>query len=149
MGNNIWDENKEKLYKKSIVKYIVTGLFGWLGVHKFIEKKIGIGFLYLFTLGLFLIGWIVDSIKIACEVDRLTKEKKQSTRMCPRCKSVNYSIHIEDVVIRDKKVKTTTSLNLNPLQPFTLFNHETETIRQPITTQVSKFVCNNCGKIFK
>ncbi len=33
--------------------------------HKFYEGKIGMGILYLFTAGLFGIGWIVDIISIA------------------------------------------------------------------------------------
>lgn len=35
---------------------------GWFGLHKFIEKKKGQGFLYLFTVGLCGIGWFVDCI---------------------------------------------------------------------------------------
>ncbi len=35
--------------------------------HKFYEGKIGMGLLYLFTFGLFGIGWIVDIISIACK----------------------------------------------------------------------------------
>ena len=44
-------------------RFIVCLLFGWLGIHKFMEKKIGMGFLYLFTLGLFGIGWLVDIVR--------------------------------------------------------------------------------------
>ena len=33
--------------------------------HKFYERKIGMGFLYLFTAGLFGIGWIIDIISLA------------------------------------------------------------------------------------
>lgn len=40
-------------------------LFGYFGAHKFYEGKTGMGILYLFTLGLFGIGWIVDIISIA------------------------------------------------------------------------------------
>ena len=43
-------------------RFIICLLFGWLGVHKFMEKKTGMGLLYLFTFGLFGIGWIVDCI---------------------------------------------------------------------------------------
>lgn len=32
--------------------FIITLLFGWLGVHKFMQKKYGLGILYFFTLGL-------------------------------------------------------------------------------------------------
>ena len=44
--------------------FILCLFFGWLGVHKFYEGKIGIGVLYLFTGGLFLIGIAVDLIAI-------------------------------------------------------------------------------------
>lgn len=41
---------------------ILGGLFG---VHQFYVGKFGKGLLYLFTAGLFGIGWIIDIIKIA------------------------------------------------------------------------------------
>lgn len=44
----------------SIVSFGITFLFGWFGAHKFIQKKYGQGFLYLFTFGLFGIGWLID-----------------------------------------------------------------------------------------
>lgn len=37
---------------------------GLLGAHKFYEGKTGMGILYIFTLGLFGIGWIIDIVKI-------------------------------------------------------------------------------------
>ena len=46
--------------KKTIIKLIITILFGWLGIHKFMDKQYGLGILYFFTLGLFGIGWIYD-----------------------------------------------------------------------------------------
>ena len=36
---------------------------GWFGLHKFLNKEIGMGILYLFTFGLFGIGWVIDIIK--------------------------------------------------------------------------------------
>lgn len=35
---------------------------GYIGAHKFYEGKTGMGILYLFTFGLFGIGWMVDCI---------------------------------------------------------------------------------------
>lgn len=67
---------------------------------------------------------------------------------CPRCGSSNCNVTTEEVVLRDGKTKSTTSLNLNPLKPFTIFNHKEKVVRKPITKQVSKFTCNDCGKIF-
>lgn len=42
--------------------FIICLFGGLLGIHKFREHKIGLGIIYLLTLGLFGIGWIVDSI---------------------------------------------------------------------------------------
>lgn len=43
--------------------FTICLLFGWLGVHKFREKRVGMGILYIGTLGLFGIGWIIDVIR--------------------------------------------------------------------------------------
>lgn len=42
---------------------------GFLGAHKFYEGKTGMGILYLLTLGLCCIGWIIDIIVILCKPD--------------------------------------------------------------------------------
>ena len=53
-----------KYILKAWFNFFVCYIFGFLGIHKFfIEKKVKMGFLYLFTLGLVSIGWIVDCIK--------------------------------------------------------------------------------------
>ena len=48
------------------VAFILCFFFGYLGVHRFYVGKIGTGVLYIFTGGLFTIGWLVDLIMIAC-----------------------------------------------------------------------------------
>lgn len=52
-------ENKNK----SWADFAICLFLGPLGVHKFKEKKIGLGILYLCTLGLFGIGWIYDTVR--------------------------------------------------------------------------------------
>lgn len=49
------------------VLLLLCVFFGILGVHRFRVKKWGTGILFLFTLGLFGIGVIVDLIKILLE----------------------------------------------------------------------------------
>lgn len=44
------------------VAFLLCLFFGYLGVHKFYENKIGLGILYIFTFGLFGIGWFIDLI---------------------------------------------------------------------------------------
>lgn len=171
-----WTELDEIEYQRLKKLYWITFLLGWCGIHRFYQKKIGTGILYLCTFGLFAIGWLVDGIKVALEWQKLI-DKKNSTgrskkeiyerakaldqkelyrnttrgykRYCPSCGSENCHAFVEDKVIRQGKTKVQTSVNLNPLKPFTVFNHKEKVVRNPLTMQVSKFVCDDCGKIFQ
>ncbi len=49
------------------VALILCVFLGVLGGHKFYEGKAGMGILYIFTVGLFGIGIIVDFISILCK----------------------------------------------------------------------------------
>lgn len=55
-------------------KFLITLFLGWAGVHKFMEKKTGMGILYLCTLGLFGIGWTIDIFRSAIS---LLKQKNK------------------------------------------------------------------------
>ena len=61
--------------KSRLVDLILCFFFGFFGVHKFYEGKIGMGILYIFTAGLFAIGWFVDFFVIL-----LGKPKDKSGR---------------------------------------------------------------------
>lgn len=50
--------------KNKWVSLLLCLFLGFLGAHKFYEGKVGIGILYIFTGGLFVIGVIVDFIVI-------------------------------------------------------------------------------------
>lgn len=47
----------------SWLDFAICLFLGWLGIHKFRERRPGMGILYLFTFGLFGIGWLIDSIR--------------------------------------------------------------------------------------
>lgn len=55
----------DKVYKpiNPTVELCLCLFLGWAGAHKFYAGKMGMGILYLFTLGLFGFGWIIDTIK--------------------------------------------------------------------------------------
>ena len=46
------------------VAFLLCFFLGEFGAHKFYEGKVGMGILYLFTAGLFGIGWLIDWIMI-------------------------------------------------------------------------------------
>lgn len=51
--------------KNKTVAMVLCIFLGYLGCHYFYVGKAGMGVLYLLTMGLFGIGWIVDIIRIA------------------------------------------------------------------------------------
>lgn len=53
-----------------MIKFLVTFFFGMFGVHKFLEGNKKMGFVYLFTLGLFSFGWMYDSLIAFIDVFR-------------------------------------------------------------------------------
>lgn len=50
--------------KNKWVAFFLCLFLGCFGAHKFYEGKGGMGILYLFTMGLFGIGWFIDAIAL-------------------------------------------------------------------------------------
>lgn len=48
--------------KDKWIAFFLCLILGVLGAHKFYEGKIGMGILYIFTGGLFAVGWIIDIV---------------------------------------------------------------------------------------
>ena len=46
------------------VAFFLCLFLGYVGAHKFYEGKAGMGILYIFTVGLFGIGWFIDLINL-------------------------------------------------------------------------------------
>lgn len=46
---------------------ILAWFLGFFGAHKFYRKKYGMGILYIFTFGLFVIGWLGDAISLTLQ----------------------------------------------------------------------------------
>lgn len=55
--------------KSKSTAYLLWLLLGFAGAHKFYLEKTTLGVLYLFTLGFFGIGWIIDIFSLGSQVD--------------------------------------------------------------------------------
>ena len=53
--------------KNKWVSFLLCLFLGYFGAHKFYEGKAGMGILYLFTFGLFGIGWFIDCVILLCK----------------------------------------------------------------------------------
>lgn len=97
-------------------------------------------------------------------VSRPAPTPRPNVKRCPKCKSANIELVDDDV----KDVKKSTSVNVNPLKPFTVFNHKGKEKKKKVrskkkvamavltggasllvtggtkTTVHKKFVCKNC-----
>lgn len=56
---------EEKSEKDSLVALLLVIFLGPWGIHRFYVGKVKTGFLYLFTGGLFVIGWVIDFLAVA------------------------------------------------------------------------------------
>lgn len=54
-------------------EFFICLFLGWLGIHKFYKGKTFVGLLYMFTLGLFLFGWAIDTIVLLIKLIKLKK----------------------------------------------------------------------------
>ena len=55
------------------VAWLLLGFLGIFGVHRFYQGKWITGILYLFTGGLFLIGWLYDLLTLNSQIDALNR----------------------------------------------------------------------------
>ena len=79
--------------------FFITLFLGWAGVHKFMEKKAGTGVLYLFTFGLFGIGWIIDILKAIANF----KNESTSTQAPSEQAPFSYKDNEESTLIFSKE----------------------------------------------
>ena len=61
---NYTPTSAETSSKSRGIALILCIFLGYFGAHYFYAGRIGMGILYLFTVGLFCIGWIVDIVRI-------------------------------------------------------------------------------------
>ena len=53
--------------KNKWIAFLLCFFLGGIGAHKFYEGRVGQGILYLLTVGLFGVGWLLDTIILLCK----------------------------------------------------------------------------------
>ena len=90
--------------KMEWIKFIVCLFFGCFGVHKFMEKKKKLGFLFLFTIGLFGFGWLFDCCKYLILALKATTTKisgnKKSYSTISTYSSENHPVELPAVDVK-------------------------------------------------
>ncbi len=56
---------------------VMSGIFGTLGIHRFYMGKPFTGLFYLFTFGVFFIGYLIDFIRIMCVDESILKKNQK------------------------------------------------------------------------
>ena len=68
IDETIQEATNQSEQENKLTYFFLTLFLGSLGVHKFYKGKIFLGFVYLFTHGLFGIGYLVDVINAATDL---------------------------------------------------------------------------------
>lgn len=107
-------------------------------------------------------------VNVNIEINQKEKHARKpfGALVCPHCKSANIQVLSNDANI--KKIKRSSSINLNPMHPLTVFNHHEKEVKKHSTLKAAaaistlglsavatggthsnkshKYQCRNCGK---
>lgn len=120
---------------------VLAILLGWAGGYRFYKKQTGLGILYLLTVGLCGIGWIVDIIVAALEYK---KQKEYDNR--PKCMifevaGMNYYTENVMSIAKEKRNYKKTDAELVAAGKLREFRHSfptTATLLEEPTNQYDK-----------
>ena len=72
-----WAQRDEDMYNKIQTAFFLCLFFGFFGIHRFYLNKIGTGLLWLFTGGLFVIGWFIDLLNLVNSLSKISSARKR------------------------------------------------------------------------
>ena len=83
------------------------------------------------------------------QINERKKYDMQGIKYCPYCLSTKWQYAGQETIgATDDKIKTSYSLNLNPLKPFTVVNKKQKVVKGYKGVTRDKYVCLKCGKTF-
>jgi len=145
--------------------FILCLFLCYIGIHKFYEKKIPMGILYLFTGGLFFIGWIYDCIQLGIgiykEKDTIRNVYSQETSYKDREEEpiIQHTLNNINIETSNNKFDNYSQKEIskrihkmtkreelaNAMNPSPLWNEGTEAQQEFATDLVDKF-CDRFAK---
>tara|TARA_B100001093_G_C26627812_1_gene927506 strand:- start:278 stop:799 length:522 start_codon:yes stop_codon:yes gene_type:complete len=91
--------------KSIIITYFLWLMFGFFGIHKFYLGKTWQGILYIFTIGGFLILWLIDLFTIPAQVAAINGTIKKSTKSTKSKRAKSKSKDIKTVRVKNGRVQ--------------------------------------------
>ena len=67
--------------KSKTIAYLLCYFLGFLGAHKFYFNKKGIGIIYLFTFGIFGIGWVYDIFTLRRQLENAVRSEVMKAKI--------------------------------------------------------------------
>lgn len=120
------------------VTLILCIFLGYMGIHHFYNKKTKKGILYLFTYGMFFVGWIHDIIKIINQIDFNAQSKEIYCVKCGNCINTNKYLCSDcqqksiNVITKENNLNYDTTISLykrtkinNYVNDYIIFDFET------------------------
>lgn len=84
------------MFVSLLAEFLITLFAGYLGVHRFLKRQFVWGVVYLFTFGLFGIGWIVDTIKAGVALfrncDSCHSRPSDQNAICKKANDINCEL---------------------------------------------------------
>ena len=130
--------SKEKIV---IMVLLLTVFLGWAGYYRFYKKQFGLGLLYLFTGGLFGIGWFLD----ICAAFKETASGAQ-THNSQKAEGQATRKTFSDIT-NEAKIEVETNANRSIFEPFITKNNNFLVTDTAIVLNGVAYPYENCGKV--
>ena len=97
----------KKEYFKAVVYFFITLWLGFFGIHKFMKKDFKMGLIYLFTFGIFGIGWIIDVVKAIINMIKIYQ--KANSTIIDKTSTTNSNVNnvigsTNNIIKKEKEV---------------------------------------------
>ena len=120
---------------------LLTVFFGWAGYYRFHKKQMGLGLLYLFTGGLFFVGWLIDILAAFKETSGgVQSQNTQDIEKGAEKKTFS-------TLASEAKEEVNANANRSIFDPFKTKNNEFYITETAIVLNGTEYPYEKCAKI--